>query len=352
MIPPHEEATRLQAELTLVTERIADEISRHPRRRNAEEIQRLWRGMDPIRRKLKSQQRALRKYDRLSLREARRKDFTAQKEVVRQVRLLGKRLAMWGDMEALVERHIAPEPSPLEWHTEPTAMDELLSMMYMSLFQMSHDGGQSDEAREFGAYADIPFPIQAFDRLMHMAYRIALAQNLGRDIHFLDVGCGSGTKVLAASRYFPVSHGLDYQGSYVERATRLFEKTKSQSCYAFVENGLNFAGYGAYDVIYFYRPMRETEDLMRLERKVFDTARKGAIVVAPYDTFSQPRKEMEGASLGGPVFLAGSVQEEADALAERARYTDTDIIRRSRDMSFDTGFWQPLLDAATYNVPV
>ena len=349
MSDDYDRAMALQNDLLVLATELAGEISVMPSRRDTEAIRSLWAKMCNRRSRLNQCFRAMRAIGRAARTSRRDLSLELQRKIARETRLLNRRLNKWDHMGDLVSRHIDPAPTPLINYPEVQQVDRLLDTFHMALFDLVRVNEQSPDARGAGCFSDIPMPIRPFEMMLRAAYRLLLIQGRADAARFLDVGCGGGTKVLAASVYFPDCQGLEYDATYVAAAQDMFRRTNAHSCSAFQGDGRTFENYDQYDVIYFYRPMREDGPLIELENQVFETARPGTVILAPYTTSLSKRVENERPQIGHCVFLAGMDQAEQDAIKYEAERTDTQSIDRSQGLRFDAGFWQPLFDAATFN---
>lgn len=119
----------------------------------------------------------------------------------------------------------------------------------------------------------VPFPCGAFVDLILEGF-LVLGQD--RTKKFLDVGSGLGTKVILASVLFD-AYGIEYNREYVARS-RAFGMSR-------VEYGdaLNYDRYGEFDLLYYYRPLRDSSLYREFESKVHSQMHKGALV-APMHT--------------------------------------------------------------------
>ena len=85
-----------------------------------------------------------------------------------------------------------------------------------------------------------------------------------------------------------------------------------------------------------------------MEQRIIKEAKPGTIIVAPYDTKGKTHYAMTCARIEGPVFMTGVSQAQADHIREDAQRTSNDILRKSSSYSFDTGYWKPVIDAASW----
>ncbi|MGR3321326.1 MAG: class I SAM-dependent methyltransferase [Pseudooceanicola sp.] len=343
-------ADAAQAELLGLTTHLAAEISRTPAERDAAAVLSLWEKIETKRSRLQSAYRKIRKYERSGRGgEKGRQALDEQRRMRKRVTQLRQRMAMWGDMRILVHRHAAPAATSLDTPRDGASADPVVTMLHRALHRLANPNNQTEAADEYGCFADIPMPIHRFELLMMAAYRVLVAQGRMQGTRFLDVGAGGGTKCFVASHYFTRCDGLEYDPAYAAAGARTMELIAPETCHVFEGDGLTFDGYGDYDVIYFYRPMRDPDLLEQLETRIMNEARPGALIVAPYDAFGNARGGLEGSRVTEPIFLAHASQGEADALRHAAERTGCDIVKRARDYAFDTGFWAPVLDAAGFN---
>lgn len=124
-----------------------------------------------------------------------------------------------------------------------------------------------------GNYQFIPFPCGAFVDMLMNAY-VLLGHD--RSKKFLDVGCGIGTKVILACSLMD-GYGIDYNEQYVNKANTLGLNRVG------LADGLLFDKYNQFDLIYYYRPIQDTERYLALESKIHKEMKSGTLV-APMDT--------------------------------------------------------------------
>ncbi len=344
-----EKALSAQEEMLTLATKLAAEIEKMPSKRDPDAIRALWARMCYRRSRLSALHRAMRTMGREARINKRTIPMDLQRRIAKETKHLYRRIMKWDHVGDLIERHADPEVTPLIVYPELQEADEMLDLFHMALFDMVKRGSQSNDAKTVGCFADIPMPIRPYEMLLRAAYRLLLIQGRADTAKFLDVGCGGGSKVLAASVYFDVCHGLEYDPEYVAAAEQLFDRTKNAACHVFQGDGRTFDGYDQYDVIYFYRPMREDKLLIEMENQIFETARPGTVVLAPYTTSLSKRIENERPQIGHCIFLAGMSQSEQDAIKYEAERTGTQRISRPQGMRYDAGFWKPIFDVATFN---
>ena len=113
----------------------------------------------------------------------------------------------------------------------------------------------------------MPFPLFDFIALVAESLPAITSSN------FLEVGCGIGTRMLVARDFFGLdTHGFDRVPEYVKEA-------QSQGLSAETADALEYPHYGDFDLIWFNRPFNNASMQSRLEGKVWNDARSGAVVI-------------------------------------------------------------------------
>jgi len=344
-----EKAEKLEGELALLTEEVARSLRKPASRRDTRHLADSWSEINRMRPQMQSIGRLFRKIKKPAAAVMDVKDHRTQRKLYEQADGFLRRLQAWDEMELIVQRHMDPERKPLLPSSPVYRRNTLLTQLYTALHRLANPVTQDSIARDHGCHPDIAFPIQSFDLLMSAAYRIGLAQNRQRPPRFLDVGCGGGTKILAATRYFRQADGLEYDQGYAESARRSLQIIGLTNSTVFHADALVFDAYSDYDVIYFYRPLRSDAHLETLEQRIIALARPGTILVAPYDGLLNGRTGVDCAKIGGPIFVTGIEQADADQLRHEAEATGTGVLNRSADWAFDTGYWAPILDVASFS---
>lgn len=115
----------------------------------------------------------------------------------------------------------------------------------------------------------VPFPCGAFVDLILEGFNFS---GQDRTKKFLDVGCGTGTKVMLASVLFDV-YGIEYEPLYVEMAHDLGIRNRIG-----VADAMTFHAYEKFDLIYYYRPIKDTELYAKFESMIHEKMRPGALV--------------------------------------------------------------------------
>ncbi|MEP1446511.1 MAG: class I SAM-dependent methyltransferase [Paraglaciecola sp.] len=199
---------------------------------------------------------------------------------------------------------------------------------------------QDCKAKEHGCFADISFPNSVFLENIHAAYRILLAQGVASQSQFIDVGCGSGLKVMQASLFFNRVVGLEYDLGYANIARELLEQVHIANWDVIHGDGITFDTYRDFNLVYFYRPMRDPAMLNKLENQIANTVEPETILFAPYEQFYFRHKELNCAPLGGSLYLAKSNQSQADSLRTKAEYTGTFF---NKPRNTPPSIWDPII---------
>lgn len=214
-----------------------------------------------------------------------------------------------------------PLPRP-DLRSEQLAVSD---RVFKALHWVVNPADQETSAQELGCFPDIPLLPSVFLSHAHAAARVGLAQ--GRtDMRFLDVGCGGGVKVMLAAEIFHQADGLEYDPGYVAAAQAALRTINLRQSRVFEADALDFAGYGDYDVIYFYQPMNVAEQLQLLERRIVEGVPSGTILIAPYQIFSGRAAALGCGHIAGSVYVSGTGQAQADALRAKAEAIGINLI--------------------------
>jgi SAM-dependent methyltransferase len=142
---------------------------------------------------------------------------------------------------------------------------------------------------------------------------------------FLDVGCGTGEKAFLAYALggFDAADGLEYDPKTVAVAEYLLHGAATKQPYpirVFCQDALEFARYGAYDVVYMYGAMKSTALMRRLVARIANQMKVGAILMDVLKATTALRKTATGfvtlARPGAKGPWEWTVEAELDALLE------------------------------------
>lgn len=262
---------------------------------------------------------------------------------------MGSQFEYWQHVQNWIGSHLDHHPTPL--YPEPfwdTSVRDTLEDSTDYLFKLIHSfvnpGARESQQEDEGGFADVALPLSYFMQHLVAAYRMTLAQRLGRPARFLDVGCGAGLTVLAATKFFAPAEGFDIVRAYVSEAERLMRLSNQTVGHVFEADGLNFENYADYDVIYFYCPLRYAALQHELEDRIMSQARPGTILIAPDIGFDNTRCGC--AHVVGRLFLAHGSQEDAARLRAKSEHMGPCVAPPPPQVATP---WAPILEVLARN---
>lgn len=224
--------------------------------------------------------------------------------------------------------------------TRETVGDVLFADLHTLLNPLEQD----EDARAHGCHRDIPLPQSRFLRLVHAARRCMCVLKPGQPTQFLDVGCGAGLKVISAAPYFDRCAGLEYDPGYAQLAAKLFRGLPHDRCRAIPGDALTWDGYHNFDVLYFFRPIRDDALLAQMEQHILDSVPKGTLLIAPYRTFVARAERNNCANVTADLWLTGSDAAGAARLRRAAELIGTDVpLQAGANVPL---IWDPLIEAS------
>lgn len=279
---------------------------------------------------------------------------TLQQTTERYCKVMRSRLRMWERVVEAVRPCIADgdwplTPPPRPRHDLGAAEEAVMSRVFTRAHHAINPVPQAAEAEALGCFADIPLNVGRFLANAHLARRLLMARRHKGPTRFLDVGCGGGVKVVLAAELFDEARGLEYDPGYVEAAGRTFAAMRAMRCGVVHADGLTYGGYGDFDVIYFYQPMQNVEQLHRLEEQIATTARPGTLLIAPYNNFIARAPELGCLPVRESVYVLGLPEGEVDALVAEVRHIGPDIVDPDSTIPSDAGWLRPLWLACQAN---
>lgn len=277
-----------------------------------------------------------------------------QQTAERYCKVMRSRLRIWERVVAAAGQCLSGQewpllPPPRPRHDLGAAEEAVMSRVFTRAHYAINPVEQAAEAEELGCFADIPLNVGRFLANAHLARRLLMARRHRGPARFLDVGCGGGVKVVLAAELFDEAMGLEYDAGYVEAARRTFAAMKALRCGVVHADGLTFEGYGESDVIYFYQPMQNVDQLHRLEERIATTARPGTVLIAPYNNFIQRAPVLGCAPIRDAVYVLGIAEGEADALTAEIRRIGPDIVDPDGTIPAEAGWLRPLWQACQAN---
>jgi len=276
--------------------------------------------------------------------------------VQRDLKTARTRLRLWARVKPVVSAQLLSERSVLiedglVSNQEPGVLDQVVNLFLRSMHRIANPSAdtQGEAAESHGCHRDIPYPMYRFAQVISAAHRVCLALRRQRPLRFMDVGSGGGTKVLAAATCFDLCDGLEYDEGAVNTGRRFLELLAPERCRLIHGDALRFSDYGAYDVIYFYRPMRDFRKLVEMEERILSQVARGTVLLKVGRTGVDELPSKGVYELADEVYVTGMSEDEASELAVTAERMGKMIPGFSRDRLSGQGYWRPLLEVSSRN---
>ena len=270
--------------------------------------------------------------------------------ILRQAQRFGaERLALWPKVARLLARVVAGHHAPLvttrsEAVTgrESGAVNNLMRLLAQAANPLASEQGRAVPGR----FHDISLSGAHFLDLCGGAYRLSRALRLRRPLRFLDVGCGGGSKLVAASSFFEEAVGLEIDEGYVTNARDWLGRIGADGTRVIGGDALTFTGYADFDVIYFYRPFSDGALQSRLEEHILAQAGPGKILIAPLTTALHRVEPPACLRLCNALFLTGTSADQARSVLGEAETIGPDVALPDPTLAQRAGFWTPILETA------
>ncbi|MEP3344932.1 MAG: hypothetical protein ABJN34_14770 [Litoreibacter sp.] len=343
------ELERMETELFQLTQQLADFLALQSHERSTPGFAKIWRPISRYRIKLRS---ALQ--DRGSILSDPRDIDPRTSRIEQRVgyNAAHRRLRLWPNIENMVNKQVSPFSQQLMPRTEDLmegAHNRYVNHLYSALHTLALPSAEAMLNLLSDAHPDVALPATQFEALMHAAYRICLAQGREKAPRFLDVGCGGGTKIWAALPFFPDARGLENNPTQVQVGAAAMAKLNAPDHCIIDTDARNFTDYANYDVIYFYRPLKDPDGLKEMENTILRQARPGTILIAPYLGFSAERDDERCSIIAPSIYVAGLAPYQADALRNRAEKIGTEAPSHSSAADAALGYWRPIVEASRRN---
>ncbi|NDR58000.1 class I SAM-dependent methyltransferase [Aliiruegeria sabulilitoris] len=257
-------------------------------------------------------------------------------------------ISSWPRIEALLQAQCPAVARPLfpefEDPLHPRRLQaELANQFAHGQHRLLNTLTQDADTEVEGAFSDISLPLSVFLENIHAACRVLLALGRYEDRRFVDIGCGSGEKLLAAAPCFERVTGVEIDPGYAALARDITHRARIGNADIVETDARIYEGCPQQDVIYFYRPMRYPKALAQLESQVVETCRAGTLLIAPYEGFRYKFKELGCAHLGGFLYVSGLKDAEAEALRKKAELIGPHVHREQPELP---QVWGPILEAS------
>lgn len=343
------ELARLEDELSKLTRQFADFLLLPPGDRSIPGFAKVWR---PISRYRVSLRTALREKGSALTDPKPVAEGGREIEVRMRYSAAYNRLRLWPQIEDLVNRQLTPTrqglmPSLSDMMEGPH--NRYVNHLYAALHTLALPQSEAMRFSIEGSHPDIALPATHFEALLHAAYRVWLAQGRSTSPKFLDVGCGGGTKIVAALSFFAEAHGLDNHAGYVQMAQSVLAKLGLSRGAVIEGNTLTFDKYQEYDLIYFFRPISIAKDLRAMENRILDNARPGTILIAPYHGFSAEHDDPRCTNIAPSIYVAHEPPYLVEALRQRAEMIGTDAPAHDSSTDGKLGYWRSVIEASRQN---
>ncbi|MEM9247856.1 MAG: hypothetical protein AAGB05_04055 [Pseudomonadota bacterium] len=349
---------RLERERVKLEERLARDVAAFsdllaplPAERDADQVQEAWNAMASARRRFALFLKRWADRARPGAGADRR-----AKAAELAMRASQAQLRHWGRFETITRAQLAPQRRVLIEATtardgDPEVTDQVVALFLDAVHNLANPMAyaQSETASRLGFHRDIPFPMMSFSKMLAGGYRVCLAQRRAHPVRFLDVGSGGGTKVLAAMICFDRCEGLEYEESYVAPGSALLTALAPDRCGLLHGDGLTFDGYGGYDVIYYFRPIANSELMLQLEDRILEQARPGTVLLAASGMAAQDWTQKNVQKIAEQIYVTGISATEAERLRDAAEQMGTMVPGYTQRSHGDLGYWQPLYEACAQN---
>lgn len=343
------ELSQIETELAAKTEQLAEFLLLPPSQRSIPGFAKVWR---PISRYRVALRTALREKGSVLADPRARSGNKPEIEMQMRYNAANHRLRLWPQIEDLVNKQVTPERRDLMAPRE-TFMDgthnRYVNDLYEALHTLALPPTEAMRYRIEGSHADIALPATHFEALCHAAYRVCLAQGRKAPLRFLDVGCGGGTKIVAASSFFPKAHGIDNHPSYVQMGQSVLERLGYPRDSVQQADALNFDNYSDFDIIYFFRPISVLEELKQMENRILEQVRTGTILIAPYSGFTAEHDDPRCTKIAPSIYVAHEPPYQVEHLRQRAELIGTDAPAYDSAASGKLGYWKSVVEASRCN---
>lgn len=135
--------------------------------------------------------------------------------------------------------------------------------------------------RDDGSYIMVPFHPVTFATVLDKAGQLLVEKRKYPDHRkrFVDVGAGAGFKVFMAEKMGFQATGIEFDEKYVDFGRNLLGLTGEDWSGKLIHQDALKTNYKDFDIIYFYRPIRDEEGQAKLEERILSTMRDDAIVI-------------------------------------------------------------------------
>ncbi len=111
---------------------------------------------------------------------------------------------------------------------------------------------------------------------------LQMVRERARGNAYLEVGCGIGTKLVIAQHFGFEVHAIEARAQYVATAQFLCPEATIK-----IADARHYDNYGAFDVIFCYRPLISDEGQAALDEFICGKAKSDAVLLYPYRNLTQ-----------------------------------------------------------------
>lgn len=213
---------------------------------------------------------------------------------------MSDQLALWNEARVimrLVKPVTAPKTNP---ETQPLllAYEKSFGTLHDHFLRQASTLRPADWPHPF--HRDIALPFTRFLIYAALARRVARAIGKTEPLHFVDVGCGVGLKLLQAASLYEQVSGIEYEPHRAKAAAYWLGKTAQ----VITADALTFEGYADFDVIYAYKPLQDDNMMRETEDRIVSQAKAGTILIMPYMDFHNRHEELGCIQIKDAVYVA------------------------------------------------
>lgn len=257
----------------------------------------------------------------------------------------------WPRIARLIDRQMRSSSFPplVTEVSEPVSVVQNSPLNYLMtvVSKLANPAVHSENPHAETHYGDIPLSGAYFLNLLQAASRVALAQDRRGPLRFLDVGCGGGSKVIAASAMFDVAHGIELDAACVNHAKAFLNRIGAEGPQITQADALQFGDYSSYDIIYFYRPMKAGHLALELEDRIVSQVAPGTILIAPLNASMARRSD--ACQIADVIYVAHQDVGITRDIAQRALTKGAEGRLVARDPLQSLGFWDPIIGQSRRN---
>ena len=269
----------------------------------------------------------------------------------RELKAAKFRLQGWTRCRSVISAQLPLERRELTSTQDVQVMDQIVSVMLDAVHRIANPAAnmQAADADKHGCTPDIPSPMNLFSIMIGSAHRICLVLKKQRPLRFLDVGCGGGIKVLAATTCFDFCDGLEYEKQTVTTGRQFLELLEIEQCKLIHGDALEFLNYQDYDVIYVHKPMMEIDKMVEMEEQIISQVKPGTVLLTAGDLYTDDPRSKGVQRLTFNIYITGMSEGRASEIFKAAEYMGQMVPGfRPRKLA-KPAYWKPLIEESARN---